>query len=178
MMHRRSGVSELMAAVLTIAITLVAGAALFGFVNGQAAASEQLIGQAAGVNANFLAEKFVIADLSFTQNTVNIWIYNNGAIDLQIAQVTVYDSTRGTCTTNCFYVSFTAGQPSSTCSVQSSAVSGFYLKQRSPVQEISLSLSPPPTGCGPYSFGNGDTYYVSVLGLWGNEVSSSMEYLS
>jgi hypothetical protein len=43
-----------MAAVITIAITLVAGAALFGYVNSQAATSESSLGQANAANVDFL----------------------------------------------------------------------------------------------------------------------------
>ena len=56
----RAGISEVVAAVLTIAITLIAGAALFGYVNGQAATSESNLGNAVGGNVNFLNERFVV----------------------------------------------------------------------------------------------------------------------
>lgn len=177
---RRRGLSEIMAAVVTIAVTVIAGAALYGFINGEATSNEQQIGQAAGATANFLAERFVIVDMSFTASTVSVWIYNNGAITLQLSQVSVYDSTKGNCVTNtqyCFDAAFTAAPGPSGCAVQSSIVSGFNLPEEGRVQEITLSLTSLPGSCGSISFGTGHTYDVSVLGFWGSVVSSSTEYL-
>jgi hypothetical protein len=73
-----------MATVLTVAITLIAGAALFGYVNGQAANSEKGIGNQYAGNINYLNEKEAISLVSFANNErqLYVWIYNIGQIPL------------------------------------------------------------------------------------------------
>lgn len=172
-LRKRSGISELVAAVLTIAITLIAGAALFGYVNGQAAASENRIGTANAANVNFLNEKFVVTDLAVVtdQHTANIWVYNNGNLTVNIRQIVLYDGTK-----NSLYVIFNGNTESpSGCGSGSSPKyggSGSFVfgptgtqisPQSNPVQ-ITLEL---PSGC---SFSASTTYYANVLGIYGNDL--------
>jgi len=80
-----------------VAITLIAGAAVFGWINGQAGTSESAYGQSVASNINFLNERFVPVSQTFTgagsgnacsggsspnfQCTgANFWIYNNGQV--------------------------------------------------------------------------------------------------
>jgi hypothetical protein len=83
-----------MAAIITIAITLIAGAALFGFVNGQAASSENSLGVANAANVNFLNERFVVPQVAFSQGggSATLYIYNNGEVENNFASVEVYCS--------------------------------------------------------------------------------------
>lgn len=87
--RRRQGVSEVEAAVLTIAITLIAGAALFGYVNDEAATSERQYGAAVGGTVNFLNENFVVVDMAVTpgSSSVTLVIYNNGQEALNISSI-------------------------------------------------------------------------------------------
>src|SRR5712692_2311008 len=158
-----------MSAVLTIAITLVAGAALFGYINDQAANSEQALGSAVGGTANFLNEKFVIFDLSLAQSCspqpspcATVWLYNSGEINLQLSSIHLYDSARA------LSITYTKGATSSgPCASGSGALPSVNLVALNPPQQLTLSL---PAGC---SFGPpGTVYYVSILGLYGNVVVS------
>jgi hypothetical protein len=170
----RAGVSEVMAAVLTIAITLLAGAAVFGYINGQAAASENRIGQAAGGNADFLNEKFVVVQMSFSNACVSpspncaiIWVYNNGQVDLQMKWVHLYNGSR---TLDNVPLDFTYNSTSAlggTCGKGTGTMSpGFSLDvppQSSPTS-VKLFIS---SAC---PFTSGTTYYVNVLAQFGNNV--------
>jgi len=171
----RAGVSEVMAAVLTIAITLLAGAALFGYINGQAAASEDRLGQAAGGNANFLNEKFVVVQMSFSNacgspspNCAIIWVYNNGQVDLMLKWVHLYNGSR---TGDNVPLDFTYDSSSSlggTCGKGTGAVNPSFSTLDIPAQSkptpVTLFIS---SGC---AFTSGTTYYVNVLAQFGNNV--------
>ncbi|MDG6964975.1 MAG: hypothetical protein JRM83_08340, partial [Nitrososphaerota archaeon] len=79
---RRRGLSEVIGTVLVAAMTLIAGAAIFGYVNGQ-----------------YLEEKFTVVDIvasnvtcgTSTCASFTLWIYNTGRIDLSLVQVRLYD---------------------------------------------------------------------------------------
>jgi flagellin-like protein len=167
--QHRTGVSELMAAVVTIAITLVAGAALFGYVNGQAATSESNLGEANARNLNFLNEKFVVVDMAIQSGsgTANIWIYNNGNLALQLREIALYDGSKSS-----FYLVFNNSEISSGpgCVGFGSATPFIFGSAGTPIQnesaplEITLTL---PPGC---QFSPSTTYYANVVGLYGNVV--------
>ena len=70
--NRRRGVSELSGTLMMMAITLVAGTAVFGYVRTQANISELAYGQNVGGTLNFLQERFVIPLVSYTSNTVTV----------------------------------------------------------------------------------------------------------
>jgi len=96
-----------------IAITLVAGVALIGWVNTQAASSENALGTSAVKQANFYKESFVIVGVQFYYETggsaapscyvasnnyiycnqISVAVYNNGAIGLTITNIQVTGST-------------------------------------------------------------------------------------
>lgn len=100
--RKRRAVSEIMGTLLMVAVTLVAGAAVFGFVNGQAATSESQYGASVAKNVNYLNEHFEVlnlqspsADCSKNPSGVNyctvLWvsIYNNGAMNDVLNSVTI-----------------------------------------------------------------------------------------
>ena len=91
----RRAISEVLGSLIMIAITLVAGAAVFGFVNGQSGASSQAIGNSAAQNINFLNEKESVIYAGRVNATLaNVWVYNNGIIDpLTITLATVINGT-------------------------------------------------------------------------------------
>ena len=103
-LKRRHAVSELMGTLLMIGITLVAGAAVIGWVNGQAGASEQAYGSNVAANVNYLREHFVIVNVQFPAadcspttpsqycSQMQISIYNNGALVDTISSITVVNS--------------------------------------------------------------------------------------
>lgn len=102
---KRAGIAEITGSLLMIALTLVAGAAVFGWVNGQAGASEGALGQAAAAQANYFHESFVIVSVQFSYNKggttetcqasagntwcnqVSVAVYNNGQVGLTIQSI-------------------------------------------------------------------------------------------
>src|SRR2546427_10811446 len=79
---------------MTMAITLVAGTAVCGYVRTQANVSELAYGQNVGTTINFLQERIVIPLVSYTSNSVTIYVYNNGQTTDQFTQIEVYGPTR------------------------------------------------------------------------------------
>jgi flagellin-like protein len=98
--RKRAGISEVMAAVITIAITVIAGAALFGYINGEATNSENKLGTANAANVNFLNEQFVVAQIVYdsypTTNQLTIYFYNSGHVVDNFVSIDVFNSTSGT----------------------------------------------------------------------------------
>jgi archaellum component FlaF (FlaF/FlaG flagellin family) len=169
---------------MTIAITLIAGAALFGYVNDEAATNEQQYGQAVGGTVNFLNEQFVVVNMAFPSgsNSVELWLYNNGQVALQISQITLYDSANTQL--NLAYPGYTSSSTTQTAApsgsfcvedgvteqVQSSqlttspALAGVSIPAGSSPTAITLQL---PSGC---TLTSGTTYNVNVLGAFGNDI--------
>jgi flagellin-like protein len=151
--HPRPAVSEVTGTILTIAITLIAGFAVFGYINDQATVSEGQYGQAVAGAVNSVRESFVIIDMSVSQQCtsgVNMWIYNNGEVSLQIVQVLLYDTSN------------------STNSVQLLAPTPI-LPQASPTPLHLRVPSGLPSSLCPFT--SGHTYLVKVTGLYGDVVS-------
>jgi archaellum component FlaF (FlaF/FlaG flagellin family) len=203
-----------MAAVITIAITLVAGAALYGYVNGEAAASEAQLGNAAAGNANFLSEQFVIVQVDFQSSTcasntlpcIRIWIYNNGQVTLQLSSVLLTDSqgkvdilynftsqNSPSCSpsppgsTMCDWAWDLLSSTPGSCKVLATTTGGggqeLDLYESPSISKKSYAMTtlgmlelniPPQQGQCP-SFGqtfvSGDTYYVRLVGIYGNSVT-------
>ncbi len=102
--RRRIATSEAIGTLLTIAITLVTGSAVWGYVNSQAGASELSYASTVGGTNNFLAENFKPSDISFSALTaagsscangycsIVFWLYNVGLVNIQISQVRLYDT--------------------------------------------------------------------------------------
>ncbi|MDG6990961.1 MAG: hypothetical protein JRM99_06015 [Nitrososphaerota archaeon] len=96
---RRHALSEVVGTVLVAAMTIIAGAAIFGYVNGEAGTASQAYGQAVGNSVQYLEEKFSVVDMAAANVTCGtstcasftIWIYNTGKIQLSLLQVRVYD---------------------------------------------------------------------------------------
>ena len=83
-----------------LAITMVAGAAVFGFVNGQAGSSAQQYGGQVQNQISALGERFVFAYTYFPQvsapyNQVNIAIYNSGQTALSIVSISITEVSTG-----------------------------------------------------------------------------------
>ena len=90
-----------------VAVTLIAGVAVFGWVNGQAAVSEKALGQNDAKQANYYQESFVIVSVQFSNtnpsscqtsgggtwcNQVSVAIYNNGGVGLTIQSIAFTNS--------------------------------------------------------------------------------------
>lgn len=89
----RLGVSEVIGTLLTIAITLIAGAATWSYANSQAGVSETALLNSSLTSNNFLNEQFKVIGLTFASTTqVTFWAYNVGSVPLQFLSVRVSDS--------------------------------------------------------------------------------------
>ena len=67
--RKRFGIAELTGSLLMIALTIVAGAAVFGWAISQAGVSEGSLGQNAANQANYYHEGFVVVSVQFSYNT-------------------------------------------------------------------------------------------------------------
>jgi flagellin-like protein len=101
--RRRVAVSELVGTLIMVAITLTAGAAVFGWINGQASSSEGAYGASVANNINFLKERFVVVSQSFGEwpsgactgtpkecTMMSFWIYNSGQVAFTLASLNIY----------------------------------------------------------------------------------------
>ena len=179
---RRPGISELVGSVLAIAITVIAGAAVFGYVNGQAGVTENQYGSSVGVTVNYLQEQFSVIDMSFTSSSqVVLYLYNYGRIAVSPIQVTVYNET--------LYLTYnatkvtqtepTACSDTATTSNENPLLWNTKTSTGTPIDIGSIStltLSLP--GCSGVWFASGSTYFVKVTGLYGNVVVNSQVKLS
>jgi len=174
--RRRPGISELVGSLLAIAITITAGAAVFGYINTQAGVSERQYGGAVGGTVNYLQEQFAVVDMSFTSSTqVVLYLYDYGQVVFDPVQVLVYNTAQST------YLSYGASNVVSTapssCSVPAStsnenpliwnpkSSSGLSVGIQS-ISTVTLTLP----ACSGASFASGTTYFVKVTGLYGNSV--------
>ena len=173
---RRRGVSEIVATLLAIAITIIAGAAVFGFVNGQAATTERQYGSSVGVTVNYLQEQFSVVDMSYTSSSqVALYIYNYGRTAFSPVEVILYNATQST------YLTFNATKVIATsptpCSVTTSTAYENPIVWNSKTNagmQVSIggisTLTLALPSCSGASFKNSHTYYVEVVGLYGNDV--------
>jgi flagellin-like protein len=176
--RRRRGISELIATVLTIAITLIAGAAVFSYVNAQAGVSEVQYGQAVGGTIDSIRERFVVVDMNYSQGltcpgpgcSVTLWIYNSGLVNLQLATVNLYKSSDGS--QNIIYTNNpnavatctqVASIPHSSGGFESPAIGALNI---APGVEKQLTLYLPCPGS--QTFTAGSAYSVIVLSTRGN----------
>jgi len=113
--RKRIAVSEIMGTLLMIAVTLVAGAAVFSWINGQANSSENAYGASVASNVNFLREHFVIVTQSFAASPpaatpvacstvggsnpnyectlLTFWPYNTGQVTFTLYSVRIQNLT-------------------------------------------------------------------------------------
>jgi flagellin-like protein len=176
-LHGRKGISEIIGTLLAIAITVTAGAAVFGFVNSQAGVSENQYGSSVGSSVSYLQERFTVANVNFTNTAITVWLYNDGQIVLSPVEVVLYNTGRSL---SVIYNSTTVestGQVKCTVGAASgdenpglwntASVTGLQVPVGS-IQTLRLDL--PCTG---QVFSPGTTYTVSILGLYGNIVTYS-----
>lgn len=180
----RPGASEIIGAVLAIAVTLVAGAAAWGFVRAQAVASEDSIQSGAVGTNNYLAEHFNVVDMYFpSSTTVTFWTYNTGTITDQINSVRLYGST----SLINLYFNYTASGSTKTdrvydllstlstkCKTAASSYESISLTQTtvktSNTELYTLTIPPTTTNCPSFgqSWVSGTTYTIVVTGVYGN----------
>jgi flagellin-like protein len=187
--HKRPGLSELVGSLLVVAMTIIAGAAVFGYVNSQAGLTEQQYGASVGGVINQIQEKFVVFDISFPSSTsASIWIYNTGHLTLQIASITfsgpagvilvVYNfTTSAVDQSKTDYVYDVRG--SSSCKTLAAAYESppvsTVMTPATVTTVITVTLPPTRSGCPSYgqTLQSGAAYSVTVLGVYGNAVKAS-----
>jgi flagellin-like protein len=180
--HRRA-ISDLVATVLTIAITLIAGAGVFGYVNGQAGATENQYGQAVGATVQYLEERFVVPQVAFLSNgQVDVYFYNDGRIVLQLVQVQVYTLNlatdviyTATGATDLAHSGCAVSTPSTVESPVLGTGSGSFSLATGTVTSTPLLLTLPNSSMNPScpaspGWTSGTAYYLKVTALYGNQL--------
>lgn len=187
---RRRGISELVGSLLAIAMTLIAGAAVFGYVNSQAGVSEVAYGNSVGANVGYLNENFKVIDMYFPSTTeVSFWLYNVGGGPLLLSSVRLYGTAglvnlmfnftqSGGSSTNYAYdlLGSSSGCKLTAASFESPALSGVDVKVQNGVL-ITLTIPGTASGCPSYgqTFNTGTTYDITVVGLYGYSVTYYQE---
>lgn len=87
--RKREGVSPVIATTIILAITVTLGLALYSFVNSQSSVATQSFAQEATDYINYRNDRFVITSLSFQNDGITAYIFNNGNIPVTINQVLV-----------------------------------------------------------------------------------------
>ena len=184
-----------MGTLLMVSVTLVAGAAVFGFVNGQAATSEAQYGASVASNVNFLNERFVMVSVQFSNNfpinpspcakslgqtycnQVSISIYDNGAVDLTIKQITLKNmtskSSSGATVPGLSITSDTTSTRATGYACTSSGISSTPVKQNA-VPPVVFTFTLPACILPTSSILVGGSYQIQVLGSYGNVVTAQV----
>ncbi len=187
---RRVAISEVFGSLLSIAVTVIAGAAVFGYVNNQARVSEVNYANSVANTNNYLAESFKVIDIYFPSSTqIAFWVYNSGNTNLQTFQVRVYGTaglinilynytvSGSTKTDRLYDLRATSAYYFSTCRLSGSSYENPTVSSVNTVISnsilIQLTVPPTTTNCPSYgsTFNTGTTYYVVVTGVYGNVVS-------
>lgn len=200
--RRRIAASEAVGAMLAIAMTLIAGAAAWGFVRSQAGASEGAINTNGAATNNMLSEHFAITTMYFgavtSTTSTTFWVYNTGSLTFQIASVRLYDSAglinllysstgtggskadyvydlKSTLTTQCK----TAAYPTYEATGAGTGVT-LTTVHTTTQQYFTLIIPPTTSNCPSYGqtfgvAGSGTTYTVVVTGIYGNTVTFSQQ---
>lgn len=144
-----------MGTLIMVAITLIAGAAVFGWIDGQAGSSENAYGQSVASNVNFLKERFVEVSQSYSGASggacsggspaqcagASFWLYNNGQVEFTLYSLRIASNSvsyplnilfYSVCTVsspNCGFVAYNAaGSPicSNNAALNPLSPNGFY----------------------------------------------------
>ena len=84
-----AGISPVIATTIILAITVTMGLALYSFVNSQSTVATQSFAQEATDYINYRNDRFVITSLSFHNDGITAYVFNNGNIPISITQVLV-----------------------------------------------------------------------------------------
>jgi flagellin-like protein len=102
----KAGISEIVASLIMVAVTLIGGVAVFGFVNSQAGTSERQYAGTVAANVNNLDEHFSVVNIQFGSSCVSgsnppldqiggtcgqalIFVYNTGSVSLDVQAITI-----------------------------------------------------------------------------------------
>jgi hypothetical protein len=175
--------------MLAIAMTLVAGAAAWGFVRSQAGSSENALNGNSVATNDLLSEHIAVEDMYFPSTTTLTFIlYNSGSITDQIQSVRLYDSAglmnlwfnstgiggsktdyvydlKSTLTAKCKTAASGYESPSVTLTTVKATNEKFF----------TLTVPPTTSNCPSYgqTFSSTTTYTVVVTGIYGSVVTFS-----
>jgi hypothetical protein len=177
-----------------VAITLVAGAGVWGWVNGQAGTSENAYGQSAAVGANYLREHFAPVTTTFTGTGLggictgsptictgaNFWIFNNGQLAFTLSSLQIQSAVGAQPSnflnivyTSARFTAYNSANPPVAISCNPSTP-GFSFLGTNPVPTGTLTTSPYsvaiPSCPGVNSMVVGQSYVITMTGLYGNVV--------
>jgi flagellin-like protein len=132
--RKRRAVSEVLATLMMIAITLVAGAAVIGWVNGQAGNSEQAYGNSAANNINNLNERFTPESQVFSNTaglacngpsgsggagvgctSASFYLYNDGSVTFTLYSIRIVSTSSSNPLNIILYTACAIGSPGNTC---------------------------------------------------------------
>jgi len=189
--RNRVAASEAIGAMLAIAMTLVAGAAAWGYVRSQAASSESALNSNALNTNNLLNEHFSIVDLYFpTTTSATFILYNTGSLTDQVQSVRLYDSAglinvyynstkHSPCNGDCVMdlkSSLSGECKTAAGSYETPSVTGTTYKT---TNEAFFTVTIPPTTSNCPSYGqtisSSNTYTVVVTGIYGNVQTFSQQ---
>ena len=187
--RNRAAVSELVGTLIMVGITLVAGAAAFGWVNGQAATSEGAYGQNAAAGVNYLQEHFAPITSTFTGTggvacsgtpdvctVANFWIFNNGRLAFTLSTLQIQSAVGASSFLNIIFTptTFTAFNAAGASLGCTPSTPGFTVPSTNPVTIGTLSQSPYsvtiPTCSGLNDIVVGQGYVITMTGIYGNVV--------
>src|SRR5579875_3339975 len=92
----RHAVSDVVGAIILIAVTISVGFAAWAWATGAAVNSEKSYGSAVGNNASYLNENFLIVNTNFSSTatqSVTVWFYNSGNTVVYIKQIWISNVT-------------------------------------------------------------------------------------
>lgn len=161
--RRRRGISELTASVAMIAVTLVAAAAVWGWVNGQIGNASVAYGTKLDANVNYLNEQETVPFSYFpSSNSITTFVDNTGAMVLTGYTISIVGPT----------VSILCTQGGSCCVLSGSScgttiTNTLFVLPRSQLSSFVLTLP------GIQTFASG-SYSIRFIGKWGSSSSLSM----
>jgi len=180
--RKRVAVSELVGTLIMVGITLSAGAAVFGWINGQAGASENAYGASVASNVNFLRERFVIVASNFTScsgtspsrscSTLGVYLYNNGQLTDNISRITI-STPPGVAPQ--FSLTFGSKSTTGSCPIPAIAPNQKLASNLMPVQSLrGYTVTVPNCQSSDYMV-VGQSYLVTVYGLYGSIVPMEVQ---
>jgi flagellin-like protein len=180
---RKRAISELVATLLMVAVTLVAGAAVLGWVNGQASTSEQAYGASAANNINYLNERFAAESQVFSNaaggaclggsgpgpgcTSASFYLYNDGAVTFTLLSIQILSTNQSYPLNIVFYTACT----NASCLNPNGETATLPAACTPPVVTVDDAVysSSPPTGF--YVVASGNSYGVAP-GLLQNYLST------
>lgn len=167
---KRVAMAEIMGTLIMVAITLIAGTAVFGWINGQAGSSENAYGQSVASNVNFLRESFSVVATQVLGcsgdangdpcTSLSLTLYNRGEVSLNVSSITIATLPGANSSWSLtFGASILTGSCPIPAIVPNQKVAGNLL----PVS----ALSSPPY----------QPYQVTIPGCWGNDMLVGQSYV-